>query len=123
MRAELNCCSLVEVMNPSIHLLPLSPGSGRGGNRPAHASLSLATFASSFWGIPRRSKGSWETYGNPSNVSWVFSGVSSQFNTHTDSGPGTFLMGGVQEASELDAQTTSADSFRQGVAAQLQVPS
>jgi len=34
------------------------------------------------------------------------------------------LMGDVQEASELDARTTSADSFRhEGVAARLQAPS
>jgi len=40
-------------IHPSIHSHPLSPGSGRGGNRPSRltqTSLSPATFSSLFWG-------------------------------------------------------------------------
>jgi len=105
--------------HPSIHSHLLSPRSGRGQQTqqadqdfpltrhfPAHSGKSR--------GVPRPAA----SY-NPSSVSCVFPGVSSQLDV-----PGKPLKGGVQEASESDARTTSADSFRrEGVAARFQAPS
>ena len=83
------------IQPPSIHHLPLVRGSGRGGssfNRETQTSLSPATSSSSSGGtrgVPRPAGRH-----SLSNVSWVFPGVSSQWDV-----PGTPHQGGVQGAS------------------------
>ncbi|KAF7650411.1 hypothetical protein LDENG_00126410 [Lucifuga dentata] len=95
-------------IHPSNH--PLSstyPGPGRGGSRlsrPVHTSCARPgplTPSGGLRGIPRST---WRY--NPSSVSWVFPGDSSQLDV-----PGRPPLGDDQEASLLDAQTTSTDSF------------